>query len=191
MCRGFAILANEKEILYKENNFSHSKIGNEDDYLRLEILMDTTKKCGYRIELDGDIDDVCKEIYAEKGLYIKDKPNPKIMKKVEKWCKDNEMIIYRAFVFGCQSDSTINGNNRQHYSTIKGDNYQPCSTINGNNDQSDSTIGKEMYIGLIKFEKYPKLTKLLKEIKDSWDLTLNELVEWIMKNPEKAKKIMK
>jgi|GEM_PF-2855121 len=143
MCRGFALLANFKEIKHIENNTSHSRIdgsNNIDNYIKIEIIRDDTTKQGYKIEVDEFIDNETKEIWTNKQFLIGNKLNDKIKKAAEKWCKEKEVLLWKSFAKGCSTYATIKGNNNQSYSTIKGNNNQSHSTIKGNNNQYNSTI---------------------------------------------------
>lgn len=198
MCRGFAILANFEEVKYIENNSIHSNIvSNPDNYIKLEITMDTTIKKGYRVKID-EMDEYIEEYWTKKQFLLNGELNPKINKIVKDWCKNNELVIFKSFCFGCQDNSIIKGNNNQDRSMIKGDNIQDNSIIKGdniqyrsiikgNNRQDNSIIKGEFYIGMLKLTKYKKLTDLIKkaseELHPSYPsiLTLNELIEYVKK----------
>jgi len=49
---------------------------------------------------------------------------------------------------------------------------------------------KKIYIGLTRITNKPNTTKLIRTVKDTWDLTLSELISWCLSNPEKGKKIL-
>ena len=98
MCRGFGILANFEEVRYELGNSSHSSIGRDidiDNFIKLEILMDTSLKRGYRVEIDGSIDGYTTELWTDKQFLLDNKLNPKLKKFVMKWCKENEFVIFK------------------------------------------------------------------------------------------------
>ena len=200
MCRGLGLLANFKEVRFIENNTSHSSIEGTnklDTYCKIEIIRNDETKRGYNIALDEQIDDKTKEIWQTQKFITADcKINKKLLKKIQEWCKQNEIAIWRSFAKGCstyakikgnndQYGSTIEGNNYQARSTIKGDNNQSGSTIKGDNNQSESTIEGESYIGMQTHTKHDKLTNLIKKASkelhpgETWKLTLAEFAEWL------------
>jgi hypothetical protein len=85
----------------------------------------------------------------------------------------------------------IGGNSYASNCIISGDSDAFNCIIGGNSDTSACEIGGEYYIGGTIMKKYPHETKLIKEAKDDWNLTLPELMRWCAENPEKVLKIKK
>ena len=56
MCKGIAILINDVEIRMNEKSNSHSELGREDEFLKVNVIYDDTAKRGYRFEVDSHND---------------------------------------------------------------------------------------------------------------------------------------
>jgi len=156
MCKGFGILVNFNEVRYKANNSAHHKIVEGalmDKYCKLEVVFDATRKAGYRIQLDDNIDDVVRSLYREQGFLTKNnKVSAKIMSKAKAWVKDNELIVFKSFAHGTMVGSTFKGNQYQHESIFKGNQNQNESIFEGNQYQNGSTFEGNQYQSRSTFE---------------------------------------
>ena len=82
------------------------------------------------------------------------------------------------------------GDTDNSFQETGGDTNNNYQETGGDTNNSCQETGGEWFCGRVTLKKYPNTTKLLKEIKDSWDLTLPELCRWIAEHPKEALKIL-
>lgn len=145
MCNGLAILANKEEVRFKSCNKNHSSIENVnmDDYLRFEIILDTTAEMGFKVEQDKDVDTVCIERYHALHLIRKDGHAVKAVKdRVLEWVslKENQLEIFKCFAWGNMQKATIKGDQNNYSATIKGYQNNDYATIKGDQNNYSATI---------------------------------------------------
>ena len=199
MCRGLAVLVDRHGRVICKGLPSHSGTAGswkkEDKCLKYEIIVTDKNKQGYRVEIDEN--------------FKEDKEHQMMLKTVKKWAKENETKVLR-YLLHCQSYADRKGitdNSNQKSEEISNgeqeakhginNKYQKAKYINNHLqyaklsiDNSFQQTDKEWYMGFVTLKKYPNTTKLLRTVKNSWDLTLPELCRWIAEHPEEAKKIL-
>jgi len=143
MCKGVAILINDKEILMNPKNSFHSHIvANVDNYLKINVVFDNTKKEGYRIEVDKHSEEQIK-IYKKKCFLT---PTGKIinsyLKRLKEFCKEHEAEIFRLFAsgllqsakFGYQDNSSAEFGDQNNYSAKFGNQYNSSAKFDYQNN---------------------------------------------------------
>ena len=211
MCKGVAILINDKEILMNPKNSFHSHIvANVDNYLKINVVFDNTKKEGHRIEVDKHSEEQI-EVYKKKCFLT---PTGKIinsyLKRLKEFCKEHEAEIFRLFAsgllqsakFGDQDNSSAefgNQNNssakfsNQDNSFAKFDNQNNSfaefniqhnySAKFGNQDNSYAEL-KNIFIKNMIIRDSKKCTELIKEFSESTQdkYSLTNFIEWLLNN---------
>ena len=152
MCKGIAILINDKNVIMNEKTNSHSELRKEDDYLKINCIYDDTTKEGYKFEVDNHSKEQLKE-YKRLG-YLDDKNEiiPSYKKRLYTFCKKNEHKFFKLFCKYLQS------------STIKGD-IIIYNMKNGDKETQD-------LLNRFSEEKQEDCTKA----------TFNNFVKWLLKN---------
>ena len=91
------------------------------------------------------------------------------------------------------------GNTYNSYQKTEGDtdnSYQKTKRVTDNSHQktkgniynSHQETGREWYMGCVILTKYPNTTEIIKNAKNSFDLTLPELIRYVAKNSKKVLK---
>jgi len=151
MCKGIAILINDKNILMNDKESSHSEIPvDEDKYLKVNVIYDDRVKRGYRFEVDNHGDNQI-EKYKKQGLLTqKGDIISSYDKRLISFCKENEHKFFRlfcrllhgAYIKGYQSNysATIEGNQYNNSATIEGYQSNYSATIEGDQSNDSATI---------------------------------------------------
>ena len=208
MCRGLALgYDTEQNKMICKGNSSHTEtMGEREDVcVKLEVIVDTESDAGFRTELDNDKDTLKK---WSGGKYVTNAymMTPHLAGIVERWEKRNRATILK-HLLTLQSYAEI-GEMYQSGAKIGemyqvgaevgkvdqvgaeiGKVYQGCAKI-GMVDQDCAKIG-EHYITHAKYTQDAGLTALIKECSyKNESLSLPDLVRWVAKHPEEAKKIL-
>ena len=142
MCKGYAILINDKEIVCGETN-SHSQLKQSmDGYLKVNVIYDDEKKEGYRIEPDCDGSSDLKNQWIEKTwLNAKGEICAKFTKRIHSELAKPETRAKMFKVMCCNlQNATIEGYQFNHSATIKGDQDNGSATIKGDQSNNSATI---------------------------------------------------
>ena len=205
MCKGIAILINDRRILMNEKNNSHSQLGKEDEFLKINVIYDDREKRGYRLEIDNHGSDQL-ENYKKQGYVTKEgKIITSYLKRLAKFCKENEHKFFRLFCKELQS-AYLEGNQSNYSAEIKGYQYNDSAEIRGNQYNDSAEIGGnqrnysvkiggdqnnnsveikgDMIIYNMKVEN-EQTTKLIKEFSEQckeWEeATLTNFIKWLKK----------
>ena len=141
MCKGLALLVNDKEVLTKWKT-SHSEIkqNSDYDYLKIEIIASNYNDKGYEIQIDEDML-FEKDKYIEQALLLKSGKLPKfILNNINKFLENNQQKVYYALLFGCSGYKKVKGDCYNSYQEIKGDCDNSYQEIEGNCDSSSQEI---------------------------------------------------
>ena len=191
----------------------------EDTSLKYEVIVTDTNKQGYKIEIDDNHknDKEHKAMLPEVKKWVKDNEKEVLRYLLhcqsyaerkgdtDNSCQETKGNTYNSYQktggdtnnsWQKTSGDTNNscqetgGDTNNSFQKTKGNTYNTWQETGGNTNNSYQKTGGEWYCGRIKLKKYPNNTKLIKTIKDSWNLTIVELISWVANHPEETKKIM-
>lgn len=201
MCRGLAAgydTETHKMICTGEPSHTRTLGDREDHCVKLEIIISDKYKVGYYVTLDND--ERQQPAGAKKYVTKSGEMTKALAEIVESWRKKNNAKILQ-YLLTCQThaereQNTDNSwrksgrhtNNGSQTSGQDTDNSYQKSGRDTNNSYQIS--GGEWYCGKLKLTKYPGTTELVNTVRDRWDLTLPELLNWVVRNRYKAKQLL-
>jgi hypothetical protein len=152
MCKGYAILANEKRVY--GGGSSHSDLANnlgisEDDYLKVNVIFNNTQKEGYRVEIDnhgeGQMD-----TYISLALVTKDGAMiPPVSKRIKEHIRKHKINIFKTLCLNLQS-AIIKGDQTNYSATITGHQINSQSIIGGHQTNYHTLISIDQINGCVK-----------------------------------------
>jgi hypothetical protein len=140
MCKGMAVLANDKEVLVGKDCRHDAIAQNVDGYAKINVIYDDREKEGYRIELDVDGSRDSLNHYKEKGWVNKDGSlKADLSRKVKEKLEANRGDVFKVLCKNMQT-AYVEGDQDQWSQTVKGDQDQGNQTVEGNQDQRNQTV---------------------------------------------------
>ena len=198
MCKGIAILINDRKIVMNEKTNSHSELQlkNEDSFLKINCIYDDSTEEGYRFEIDNHNISQLEEYKKEGFVDDKNQIIDSYKKRLYAFAKEKENKFFKLFSKYLQSatiegnqyndSATIEGNQYNDSATIKGFQYNYSATIEGNQYNNSATIKGDIIIYKMKNgdkKTQELLDKFSEENKgDYTKATFNNFVKWLLKN---------